>query len=155
MKIHKTIRSKGVEDMAYLAGILDGEGTIGIYYHEKRNSYRVKISVVNTYKPLIDWIASVFGGYIYQRNHMKWKTRYEWHLGEDSIELIRSLIPFLKVKKEQAIIAVDFRDNFKEKDKRFDFYLKMKELNSGISARLAATTKRRGRPLSIRPHAIV
>jgi hypothetical protein len=47
MKIHKTIRSKGIEDLAYLDGIIDGEGTIGLYWHKSRNSYRVKIYVVN------------------------------------------------------------------------------------------------------------
>jgi len=130
MKIHKTIRSKGIEDLAYLAGIIDGEGTIGIYYHKGRNSYRVKIYVVNTYKPLIDWLGSVFGGFVYQRTHKTWKTKYEWHLGEDAMDLLKSLIPYLKIKKEQALTAIEFREKFKQKELRQEFYLKMKQLNS-------------------------
>lgn len=131
MKVDKTIRCKGVEDLAYLAGIIDGEGTIGIYYHKGRNSYRVKIYVVNTYKPLIDWLGSVFGGFVYKRNHTKWKTRYEWHLGENAMELLKSLIPYLKIKKDQAILALGFRENFKRKEDRQGYYLKMRQLNNG------------------------
>jgi hypothetical protein len=129
MKIHKTIRSKGIEDLAYLAGIIDGEGTIGLYWHKARDSYRVKIYVVNTCKNLIDWLGSVFGGYVYERKHNQWKTRYEWHLGEDSMDLLESLIPYLKVKKGQANVILEFRKKFKDKEKRPEYYLRMKELN--------------------------
>jgi hypothetical protein len=35
----------------------------------------------------------------------------------------------LKVKKQQAIVVIEFRKNFKDKEKRPEYYLKMKELN--------------------------
>lgn len=98
----------------YLAGIIDGEGSINITYIKKRDEYRLRIQVTNTDKRLIDWLSEHFGGHQYEpvrlNNNSKWRRRYEWFLypKKETIPLLETLIPFLICKKEQAKVAIRF-----------------------------------------------
>jgi hypothetical protein len=131
-----------------LAGIIDGEGTIGIYYSKKQNIYRLKIYVVNTNKELITWIQDTFGGYVYSRESNKgWKTRYEWHCKDISDDILKKVFPYLIVKKQQAKIAIAFRKTHqhhghnlspKLKELRKSLWVEVKKLNtrgSGMSVK--------------------
>lgn len=56
------------DKIAYLSGVIDGEGTITIMKNQQyqRNTiqFRVCLTVGNTNKELIEWIQSEFGGTI-------------------------------------------------------------------------------------------
>jgi len=99
-------------DKAYFAGILDGEGWFSLHRvirHKPSNSpsYSASIGVSNTSKSLIDWIREKLGGTIRVRlpkdGDLGKKIRYEWR-AQISIArmIIPDVLPFLKIKKEQA-----------------------------------------------------
>ena len=125
---------------SYLAGILDGEGGININYSgPTRDCYRMRVYVVNTDLRLIKWLKSKFGGYIYRRKTKEgYKTKWEWyHYDDKSTELLKECMPYLIVKKEQAELAIAFRDTVNNEHKlseetkslRKSFHTQMKSLN--------------------------
>lgn len=90
-------------NLSYLAGIVDGEGCISLEKREN-NNYRIVISVANTDGRLIDWIFENFGGRIKIHNRGEiHKKSWKWIItGQKAISLIKDIIPFLIVKKNQA-----------------------------------------------------
>ena len=107
----------------YLAGIIDGEGTIGVYLGSiKRKdacyrNYTVQLSIANTNYLLMEFLKSNFGGHIMFRSATKdnGKVVYMWRARLDEIRFILPrVIPFLILKKEQAKIVVEFLDILKK-----------------------------------------
>jgi hypothetical protein len=92
----KTYHHIAKEQLAYFAGILDGEGYICI------NPKKLIIQIVNTDKNLIDWIHSVFGGNVVMKDHHnpKWKIQYTWNLSrKENIMALLSLVRHLLIVK--------------------------------------------------------
>lgn len=97
-------------DDSYLAGIMDGEGSI-MLPHRGRGYHVVTVSISNTYEPLIRLIHEREGGSFYTRSNQSIysKPLYAWHLrGRATLPLLRRLHPFLIVKREQAGLAIEF-----------------------------------------------
>lgn len=102
------------EQMAYLAGIIDGEGCFYIQ-RPGGKTHTLRLFVMNTSKPLIDYLYRSYGGWQYSRKkeNSTWKTRHEWFVDRDIIDELLPLIhPFLIIKKEHCEIAMDFRKTF-------------------------------------------
>lgn len=104
-----------MDNVSYLAGIIDGEGTVNITYLESRNEYRLRLYVVSTDVCLIDWLVDNFGGLKRKRARTKstkehWKDRYEWYLfpKRESLPLIDKLSDILVIKGENMRIAARF-----------------------------------------------
>lgn len=145
----------------YFAGIVDGEGHIGIYYAYSRKtakmpSHYLRMSVGNTNKKLVNWISTNFGGWYnadipYKDGKIYGKTCYRWALtGFEAYCLIKKIYPFLIVKKKQAKVGMVFMETRRiirkrrngnaltliEFNKRERYRLKIKELNKmGIARR--------------------
>ena len=99
------------ERSVYLAGIVDGEGSINLLAKPKTQQIQLRLQVANTSTELIDWLQSNFGGKVYEHKmHSTYhKQRYDWVVtGKEAKELIRLILPFLIVKKIQATLALDF-----------------------------------------------
>ena len=47
---------------AYMAGIVDGEGSISISRQSNSKSYICQLAIVNTNRELIEWVCDNFGG---------------------------------------------------------------------------------------------
>ena len=99
------------EELAYIAGIVDGEGYIGIYKHpDNYTIYRTIVGVTNTDLKLVDWLHEMLGGNIYEKpsygkNH---KTQYNWKLnGTHIVDLLKAIRPYLRLKDEQADIILE------------------------------------------------
>jgi len=92
------------EKLAYLAGIIDGEGCIHINTRDNQ-AYSYQLSITSTDLILLDWIKEIFGGKIY--GPFKGKSNkqyfYTWHahglLGKQILELT---LPFLIIKNKSA-----------------------------------------------------
>lgn len=115
-----------IDQIAYMAGIVDGEGSIYIgnfSSNPKTGSkyYQTNIEVTNSDKPLIDWIAFIFGGRIYtytakQTPKNSRRTYYRWiATGERVTHLTELLLPYLIAKKKQAEIMIKMRETYKPK----------------------------------------
>ena len=76
------------EDLAYLAGIIDGEGTIRI----SKGGYEPLIRVTNNDKKLIEWSS------LSKQPHYK----TELQRTSDVIVVLSAIIPYLKVKQREA-----------------------------------------------------
>lgn len=102
-------------DLAYIAGIIDGEGSISLVYARQkpsRSSLNVRVQVANTNEWLVQWLRMAVGGWITKTNRSQvqdkiWKVGYQWCItgirAKDFLELV---YPYLRLKKPQAEIAM-------------------------------------------------
>lgn len=96
------------EEAAYLAGFIDGEGCIHTNRHSKAIP-TIMINIVNTDKETLQWIANLLGCKVYPkaRGKVGWKPSYVVHIGTKKCrEVLPQLIPYLRVKRQHAAIAL-------------------------------------------------
>lgn len=101
---------------SYLAGFFDGEGTILItrrYDGNRGCRYYLSVRIANTCLEILNDCQSVWGGYIYKvkraENHHK--QAYCWYINVAKAEIfLRDMLPYLRVKREEAEIALAFRE---------------------------------------------
>lgn len=104
------------EHYAYLAGIIDGEGTITIHRHQQYNrqsfQLRPRLIVANTNRPLIEELKRRHGGSVISNGVRKegWKEALLWRVcGTGQIlTILNGARPFLIVKARQADIMLAF-----------------------------------------------
>lgn len=108
------------EVAGYLAGIVDGEGNIGLLRRnpkpqcgEINPTFLDYVKVTNTDYRLLSWIKEHVGaGSIYAESRNKERSRkvYTWHISsKPCLIFLRQIYPFLVVKKEQADVIFQFR----------------------------------------------
>lgn len=110
-------------EKGYIAGILDGEGSIGLYVYIDGNK-KANLQITNTYKPVLEWILDKMNcGSIHaiSKKHTGFPSRkqcYNWTLSSQPHirEVLKALSPFLQIKKEKATTLIDFIN--KHPDKR-------------------------------------
>lgn len=100
------------EQTVYIAGFIDGEGTISMQWINNRYCTGPFVQVANTHKGVIDWISEVteigHKAYAYDRHPEKQKKAYLLqYRGTKAIELLEQIEPYLIVKKEQAKVLMD------------------------------------------------
>lgn len=102
--------------LAYVAGILDGEGTIGISMTKPNQgrvspSFKIYCAVVMT-DPIVPYMLyGMFGGSIhtYPGRQEKHKATTHWRSsGKIAVKVCKCTLPYLKVKHQQAQLAIDF-----------------------------------------------
>jgi hypothetical protein len=104
---------------AYIAGIIDGEGTISI--HRRQNKRVPVLSVTNTDYKIINYLYEVMGtGTISIRKPRKdnHKTGYciKW-IYDNAINLVKEVYPYLIIKKDQADYILQWKDVVKRNGK--------------------------------------
>jgi len=69
---------------AYVAGLFDAEGVVGIYKSKDARhdglDYKVYVSVTNTHKPVVEYLASLFGGTVKTGLPKVGKRWYRWQI---------------------------------------------------------------------------
>jgi len=96
-----------VADIAYFAGILDGEGCISLHhYNGTKGRYRKTVVVSNNCKELIYWIGSTFGGNVRLIHHSTYVV--EWWSNEAIYDVLSLVKDYLIVKKRNAEIMLDY-----------------------------------------------
>ena len=119
------LKEHSIAEAAYMAGIIDGEGSIYIGNFSKNPTtgalyYQTNIEISNTDEPLIDWIHSTFGGRkaLYTRKQMAANSRkqvYRWMATGILVDHIVKLIyPYIITKKRQCEIMLKMRETYKE-----------------------------------------
>jgi hypothetical protein len=139
------------EKAAYLAGIIDGEGTV--YAQRIRSGFNIRVYVVSTDVRLIRWLEQNFGGLVYSRQsklHPEWKTKWEWVVDKAGTTKVLSLVlPYLIIKREQAELGLALRHDIEaRKGRNIDkaYRTELCEKISFLNQRgwLATTTKPSG-----------
>lgn len=94
-----------MSDFAYLAGIIDGEGTITLSYNSKNDAFRrLFVSVANTDCGLINWLQERFGGKVRARavHNPKHRPAFEWRIEQDhALRVLKNLSTFLRVESKR------------------------------------------------------
>ena len=119
-----TRRDYTVAQLAYLAGIIDGEGTLFIGNYGNKDKIRgtgffqTIMAVTTTGKCLTDWLYDNFGG---------WKSEYtpkqravnckgpvhSWKCTGDRLtHLCELILPYLVIKTEQSKILLEMRKTY-------------------------------------------
>ena len=111
--------------LAYLAGIVDGEGCFhacklknkpGDGY--KNGHYRCVLKVSNTDKRLFDWLQETFRGtcsaaFKETRDKLFKRDCYEWVVtGHRLLDISRQILPYLIIKKRHCELIIKFRESF-------------------------------------------
>lgn len=101
-------------EIGWLAGIIDGEGSITITRHEKpgRIAWQIRLIVVNR-ESLAD-LQSRFGGRVTFRTHTneRWATVQIWQAScNEAAAILRVVRPWLRWKAAQADLAIEFQDH--------------------------------------------
>jgi len=113
----------GKISLPYIAGFFDGEGCVCIlkvmekYLARVRTRYILRIYISNTNLPILKNIQRLLGGYISERpnppkNHLQ---VYSLTLNcNKAKEFLEKVLPYLIVKKEQAVLAIEFQSKMKK-----------------------------------------
>jgi hypothetical protein len=103
--------------LAYAAGIIDGEGCIGIFVNARQHAHRnplyyASVEVGNTDFGLVTWLKETFGGSVRAIRSTRSpnnKPAWVWRLHCRKAAIFLSQIaPFLLVKREQAALIFEF-----------------------------------------------
>jgi hypothetical protein len=125
-------------DLAYIAGFVDGEGTIGIYrkYDLRKEwapGYAERIIIVQVDQTPLKFIQEFFpksslsAKKQYFDNHQQSYCLKYSHT--QAYTLVKAILPYLKVKRAQAQVLVEFREDIVHPDKKVSKKLPLEELN--------------------------
>lgn len=120
--------------LAYLAGLLDGEGCFSILRGGKTGEcYSITIKITNSNLGLLRWVQANCGGHIHQYpKHHNWKDIFQWSLyASNAVQLVRKVRSFLVAKQRQADILLCFRNPKHPIDlaSKSQLYLELRKLN--------------------------
>ena len=95
------------ESLAYIAGFLDGEGCLMISRSGAKSS--IVVQITNSDEDVIHYINTLLPGRVYgqKRYGRKEIHRLVW-TGENAVNVIELLLPYLFVKKRLAEIMLDY-----------------------------------------------
>ena len=142
------------EEISYMAGVVDGEGCIGISkmkgnYNKAQRivnpRYVLTLVVTNTSTKLMEWLTEKFYGRIHPRkcNNPNTKQGYNWMQDHGkALHTLRMIKPYLIIKREQAEVGIELIEKWvttiggqgaltppDEVSRRESLYQRMKILN--------------------------
>lgn len=98
----------------YMAGLLDGEGTIGIARARASAQYRFPyISVTSTTYEIVEWLQENFGGSIrkHTERNERWKQAWSWKVArwDDIEDILTGCLPYMlepeKVRRGNLLLS--------------------------------------------------
>ena len=108
-------------NLAYIAGFLDGDGSIMLQLHRRdrgKDIFRVKTVICfyqdNRYRHDIEWIQQILGcGYVYTRNDHICELRIEGF--KRVFEVLKLLQPYIRLKKRQVELLLTLIPQLQQK----------------------------------------
>jgi hypothetical protein len=115
---------------AYLAGIIDGEGTITIVKNNRKRKKgkeyfysRAVVTIANTSYSLLDYLKSLeIGGFSYDRRRVpRYKQVFQWCLASilSVYSFLKAILPYLVIKKSKAEEVIKWIEDNKMKGALF------------------------------------
>lgn len=103
--------------LAYVAGIIDGEGYISLKsngkYSDGKKRYAIVIKVTNTDQELINFLYLTFGGHTFHVTPRNPRHNESWIWEACSLKaynVIKVILPYLRIKKPQAQLAIEYQE---------------------------------------------
>lgn len=97
--------------LGYLAGLIDGEGTITLYLRSDVQTMRMRVVVYSTTEEVIEWLLVHFDGKkqkMGRRANPKHSQEFAWYLdGDKAYDLLELIFPYLIIKKAKAQVACE------------------------------------------------
>jgi hypothetical protein len=114
-------------DLAYMAGIVDGEGCFYIGLIPKKTGdgyinehYRGLMKIDNTCFDLIEWLDNIFSGTASAVTRTTSSRKFEREVfswiatGDRLLDVCEQILPYLVIKKRQCEIMINFRKTYTE-----------------------------------------
>ena len=104
-----------ITDIAYVAGLFDGEGYVDIYQAtqskaSKSPSLMLRVIISQKDGAVMIWLEEKFGGYV-RMDRRKDSWIYRWDIrSQQAKKFLELILPFLKVKDEQVKLAIEFEE---------------------------------------------
>lgn len=110
-------KSPDTHDLAYIAGLLDGDGCIHIAKQQQsdraRPTYRARVTLAQSDYELLDYVRKVLGELSYlhkvrrtlQQNRQHYTLVYD---GRHALAVIEKLLPWLRAKAPQALVLLEY-----------------------------------------------
>lgn len=127
------------DDMYYMAGLLDGDGTICITKEKTRESYSPAVHLSSTDFDIVKFFQMRFGGTIRNVDSTK-KRKFVWYAqGIEAIDTVTEFLPFIFLtrKVHAAKCVIEFGKTLSEHklskeiiDSRKNLYLQSKNTNA-------------------------
>ncbi len=131
------------EEIAYIAGFIDGEGSFQVQKRLHRNKYgkwigfSLYLEVVNTNNAVIEYLQSLINGnFFFKKTKGNRKDAYGLRFnGKDAQNIASILYDYLIVKRDIAEIILQFplvgraKQSLDVKEKKEELYQKAKVLN--------------------------
>jgi len=105
-------------ELAYIAGLFDGEGCIQLIAFTTKTGWRldsIRATVKMCDQQAIALIVEVFGGTVSMvRRTLPHRDQYAWHLysRRETMEFLTAIRPFLRIKGPQVDVAEQFNTTF-------------------------------------------
>jgi len=111
MPQHRRVKELTPEVAAYIAGIIDGEGTITLTRVHATENRRLVVSVANTELPLLHFVRDAIGaGKITRKRVVRSHHTPSFHYflsSAQALELLRQVLPYLQTyKRARADLAL-------------------------------------------------
>ena len=131
-KVKEVIYDMSETDKAYIAGLFDGKGHVGLYGRNRKStensrrgaqgsSYNLRVQVTSTDRVIVDWLVNKFKGLSYSstwdnrknddpgRDVNTWKDTHQFLLtSRNAEEFLKCILPYLIIKKERAELGIEF-----------------------------------------------
>jgi len=120
-------------DLAYTAGIMDGEGSIGIARHKSKSCKRgyaleLTVQVTSSDEWLCQWLKFGFGGSLSHSTNSVGNPMWHWIISaRKAMEFLKLIIPYLNLKKPQAELAIKFQEAKKMRPVKTDEEMAVEE----------------------------
>ncbi len=101
-------------DKAYFAGLVDGEGCITVSKGKYDNRVLAVVIVMCDKEP-IELLHQSFGGCLFyvEKKNPKWKNSWHWSVKSQKAKpFLEAVLPYLRVKRKQALAALELIDSF-------------------------------------------
>ena len=99
-------------DLAWAAGVFDGEGCVLLAKHttgnRKTESWLLRADVANTDPKMLVKLRAIFGGTIVKKKlRDRYMPQWRWIVyGPNAASVLTAMLPYLITKKEQAEVAL-------------------------------------------------
>ena len=101
------------EEVAYFAGLFDGEGHVGIWCHTQGRQYYLQAEITNTHQGIIEQLQNKFAGYIYsmKRYSSNHRPTWGWRLqSRSAFNFLKIIYPYSRIKTQQIELAMKFQE---------------------------------------------